>query len=841
MARPVRFSFLRGTGSSLEVLYGQVSITPSQMHTLASSAVLPAPTTLDLVDGVAVAPSVVPTPVPVDGKIAWAYVVKVTNTHGKSWEYMVGVPDGTTEINFNVLPRYYETKPEAFGEGPPGPAGTAATIAVGSVTSGPTPAVTNSGTSTDAVLNFTLAKGDKGDTGTGVPTGGTALQVVRKNAGNTATEWATVDKSLVGLGNVDNTSDANKPVSTAQKEYIDSITVLPDGSKHFSAPPSDYPAGTSTLLASVSSGWPAYSDGITSVLVTTERSKGPQVVSLQWITGVGGDIDAPVWFRTSNLSGAWSQVRHVVEGNTNKITLGVGALGNLATDYDVGSTGTVVSLGHNAHGKMVEVKKSVAIGVGALSQGLRSRDNVAIGEDAGWATESASADYVQSNRGGTRNVMIGGAAGRSNKTGIGHVLIGRGAGASIVSGNGAVVIGSNANTGSQPIGLSGEIEDWGSYFEGNPETRTRLVSIGAEASWANSGYGITAVGDRALTSNTKGDNNTALGSDALSSLGRDTWINGGLYKTESQVSGTYIHTGNRLELTVNQPLAAVGDIIRLRLLTGGSATFMADKVFAVVIEVSAGKITVTHPKSSTASGDAFVDAVISPLEAPKASSNVGVGSGSAKSLVKGTSNTAVGFDAGRDVVDGSNNVFVGSGAGRFLKNGHGNLAIGYLSGNLWVDGTNMENASGVVTIGQHSRASANNQMQLGSPAVTTYAYGAVQDRSDMRDKADVRDTVLGLEFIEKLRPVDFKWDFRDDYEAGSNRDGSKKRGRYHHGLIAQEVQKVIGDSGVDFGGFQDHTLNGGSDVLTIGYGELIAPLIKAVQELSAKVDELSGK
>lgn len=58
--------------------------------------------------------------------------------------------------------------------GPQGPAGQAATIQIGSVTSGDAPAVTNSGTETAAVLDFVLQqgpagpqgpKGDKGDAG----------------------------------------------------------------------------------------------------------------------------------------------------------------------------------------------------------------------------------------------------------------------------------------------------------------------------------------------------------------------------------------------------------------------------------------------------------------------------------------------------------------------------------------------------------------------------------------------------------------------------------------------------------------------------------------------------
>lgn len=164
-------------------------------------------------------------------------------------------------------------------------------------------------------------------------------------------------------------------------------------------------------------------------------------------------------------------------------------------------------------------------------------------------------------------------------------------------------------------------------------------------------------------------------------------------------------------------------------------------------------------------------------------------------------------------------------------------------------------------------------MQLGASGTTTFAYGAVQNRSDLRDKADVRDTALGLAFIQQLRPVDFRWDYREDYretppvapdvDAGPanvgayqqaraawqeasrfcnlHSDGSKARTRFHHGLIAQEVAEVIASTGVDFGGYQDHTINGGEDVCSLGYSELIAPLIKAVQELAARNDELEAR
>jgi hypothetical protein len=75
----------------------------------------------------------------------------------------------------------------------------AATVAVGSTTTGAAGTsanVTNGGDATAAVLNFTIPKGDKGDkgdtgnAGPGVPAGGTAGQHLRKKSGSDYdTEW----------------------------------------------------------------------------------------------------------------------------------------------------------------------------------------------------------------------------------------------------------------------------------------------------------------------------------------------------------------------------------------------------------------------------------------------------------------------------------------------------------------------------------------------------------------------------------------------------------------------------------------------------------------------------
>lgn len=70
------------------------------------------------------------------------------------------------------------------------------------------------------VVRFT---GKAGPPGKGLPAGGSIRQVLRKATGDDRdTEWGALAKADVGLGNVDNTADAAKPVSMPQQTAIDS-------------------------------------------------------------------------------------------------------------------------------------------------------------------------------------------------------------------------------------------------------------------------------------------------------------------------------------------------------------------------------------------------------------------------------------------------------------------------------------------------------------------------------------------------------------------------------------------------------------------------------------------
>ena len=105
--------------------------------------------------------------------------------------------------------------------------------------------------------------------------------------------------------------------------------------------------------------------------------------------------------------------------------------------------------------------------------------------------------------------------------------------------------------------------------------------------------------------------------------------------------------------------------------------------------------------------------------------------------------------------------------------------------------------------------------------------GTIQT-SDSRDKTNITNIDLGLDFINDLRPVTYTWDSRSGYE------GSRK----HMGFVAQEVATTLGSDASDRSVWINATDEDGELTESQGlrYHELIAPLVKAVQELTTKVE-----
>jgi hypothetical protein len=106
-----------------------------------------------------------------------------------------------------------------------------------------------------------------------------------------------------------------------------------------------------------------------------------------------------------------------------------------------------------------------------------------------------------------------------------------------------------------------------------------------------------------------------------------------------------------------------------------------------------------------------------------------------------------------------------------------------------------------------------------------YATNGTIQTSDERDKTDIVESPLGLNFINSLSPKAFRW-----------KDGS----RTHTGFISQQVSTVIPE-GLDWAGFIIGDINDSDSRQGLRYSELIAPMVKAIQEQQALIANLTTR
>jgi hypothetical protein len=501
--------------------------------------------------------------------------------------------------------------------------------------------------------------------------------------------------------------------------------------------------------------------------------------------------------------------------------------------------------------------KNIAIGGGALEKATGNRNNIAIGWDALpvadqdelyniaigneslWALKrpAAPADF----RDGTRNVAIGINALRYATNAYQNIAIGRNTLQCSQYAKANTAVGVNAMAGSAPLDLTKNIVNQ------TQSDASYNTALGYNALLNITSNDNTAVGTQAAEAQSTAVNTTAIGRMALQNLQLNTTKEGYVKNWWSR-TGTYTINGTIISVTFTAHGLQTGDLISLAL-TSGTGILSTEEVIYPVTVINADTFTVVSPQPLNTNGACssswWTHKVV---DTGNYGNNTAVGFKAMINKIKGQNNVALGAWALQNNVNDDMNTAIGALAMANQTTGEANTAVGYGALRSMVDGSNATTVRNSTAIGYNSAVSGDAQLQLGNSGTTTYAYGAVQNRSDMRDKADIQPTALGLDFINKLKPVDFKWDYRQDYiqrdEEGNvtylPKDGSKKRARFHHGLIAQDVKEVIEQTGVDFGGFQDHAVNGGNDVLSIGYEELIAPLIKAVQELTARVKELEG-
>lgn len=188
----------------------------------------------------------------------------------------------------------------------------------------------------------------------------------------------------------------------------------------------------------------------------------------------------------------------------------------------------------------------------------------------------------------------------------------------------------------------------------------------------------------------------------------------------------------------------------------------------------------------------------------------------------------------------------------FLINSTGNMGVGVLipleklhvNGNIKVDGPKMafgtseyfnDAGSFLIECNGTLESTLDNTDFLGTSGRrwnTVYAVNGTINTSDAKAKSNIQDLSYGMKDILKLRPVSFRW--KDHPENGVKL-----------GLLAQEVQEVIGEVVVDYDFVRDEKTGELQKVpavnLGIFYSDLIPVLIKGMQEQQQLIEEKESR
>lgn len=316
--------------------------------------------------------------------------------------------------------------------------------------------------------------------------------------------------------------------------------------------------------------------------------------------------------------------------------------------------------------------------------------------------------------------------------------------------------------------------------------------------------------------------------------------------TAGKVSGSAITTGN---ISTTGNITTTGTLSVQGLTVGKGAGAISTNT---VVGRSA-LATNTIGASNVAVGD-------NALNLSTSSNNTAVGAEALASTTSGESNTGVGELVLRGNVGGSFNVAMGGQALYSNTSGVENVAYGYLalSENLTsanntaighkalqqttaLDNTAVghfageSNITGInnLFLGRNAQgvaAGSNNTVTLGNSSITTLRCAAttITAISDRRDKKDIQPIPAGLNFIKELNPVAFKW---------ATRDG-KKLNTPEFGFIAQDLQQAQAITKITV---PNLVLAENPDRLEASPGTLIPILVKAIQELTAKVEALEAR
>jgi len=324
------------------------------------------------------------------------------------------------------------------------------------------------------------------------------------------------------------------------------------------------------------------------------------------------------------------------------------------------------------------------------------------------------------------------------------------------------------------------------------------------------GSNNTAVGHEALTNMTGGAGNTALGKGSMAAV-----VTG----SNNTAVGRYALSAN----TTASNNVAIGINALVANTTAG--TNVAIGVDCLKTNTTGAENTAigAYALQNTTGGTRNTAVGLLAMDAnTTGADNVAMGKQALGANTTGAFNTAIGRSAGDSITSGSNNLILG-------------VSCDVGSGGV---GNAMVMGDSVTGVGANNFTFGNGTLDTNIEMGTT----TVSTPSDVRLKEDIQDEEVGLDFINDLRPVTFLWKKEKDIPSDlrAYKEDSETRtmnGKHNHGFIAQEVKEVIDNHNLKegFSMWKEDEVDGRQ---RIGESALMSVMVKAVQELSAQVEEL---
>ena len=360
-------------------------------------------------------------------------------------------------------------------------------------------------------------------------------------------------------------------------------------------------------------------------------------------------------------------------------------------------------------------------------------------------------------------------------------------------------------TGSNTVAI--DISNGGGEISSNIAVGTSVSSdfFGSALTSNTTGSNNIAIGNQALLANTTGSNNLALGAFSLLANTTSSFnVAIGMFSLRANTSGSNnvaigYDSGDELSIGDNN--------VYIGFNTTASEPDASNEVVIGANATGNGNNTVTY-------GDSNITKHIF------TSGNVGIGESSPASrlIVKDTSGSNNGIrihtaDSAEGFVIFRDDTATSPAA----------LYYDHSVDEMWfkVNGSErMRITSGgeVYIAGTTDRGAYN--LQCNGTGV--WGQGAYVNGSDIRFKEEIKSIESGLDVVEKLKPVSYK------YKKEFSRDVSTQAG-----FIAQDLQEAL--KGKEY---LDGIVKSDSEYLSVAYQSLIPILTKAIQELKAEIETL---